>query len=197
MHACRQADTHAAVASDTSQWSFPKIRSWRLQIQPNPLCHADIFNQSTTICLQPNRCMPDVCCNMSGTKCCCRTPPQSPCLHLKLSLRNRVFHLQTVWNWGNQSDVQSCLLKHPCLGFGSWTDSQPCGMAAVEGLFKLHPGWWVAVRGATDREFRTLGEEGGRGTGKDGGCGRTVTLTVRCSEKRRLKFWKKWIKWRQ
>lgn len=45
-------------------------------------------------------------------------------------------------------------LQSHCLGSGSWTDSQPCGMAAVEGLFKLHPGWWVAVRGAMDREFR-------------------------------------------
>lgn len=92
---------------------------------------------------RPQHCTPYVGCNMSGRKsqCCLETPPQSPCLQLNQSLRNRVFHLQSIWNWGNQPDVQSCLLKHsPCLGFGSWTDSQPCGMAAVEGLFKLHPG---------------------------------------------------------
>lgn len=38
-----------------------------------------------------------------------------------------------VVGWG-QPDVQSYLLS-PCLCFGSWTDSQPCGMAAVEGAF--------------------------------------------------------------
>lgn len=81
-------------------------------------------------------------------------PPQWPCLRLNQSLRNRVFYLQFIWNWGDQPDVQSCLLKQsPCLGFGSWTDSQPRGMAAVEGLFKLHLGWWVAVRRPMDRAF--------------------------------------------
>lgn len=35
-------------------------------------------------------------------------------------------------------------------------------MAAVEGLFKLHPGWWVAVRRAVDREFRKGGFGGGQ-----------------------------------
>lgn len=63
--------------------------------------------------------------------------PVFGCTHL----REIVFHLQSIWDWENQPDVQSCLLKESlCLGFGSWTDSQPCGMAAVEGLFKLHPG---------------------------------------------------------
>ena len=121
------------------------------------LNHIHQPTQSHVFFSRPQHCMPDVGCYMSGRKqqCCLETPPQSPCLQLNQSARNRVFHLQSIWNWGNQPDVQSCLLKQsPCLGFGSWTDSQPCGMAAVEGLFKLHPGWWVAVRRAMDREFR-------------------------------------------
>lgn len=104
---------------------------------------------------------------------------------------------------GSQPDVQSCLLKHsPCLGFGSWTDSQPCGMAAVEGLFKLHPGWWVAVRRAMDREFRKGKKRDGRagvGGGWGGGAGRTVTLTPRCTKKEMSWILKKlkYINWRQ
>lgn len=138
--------------------------------------------------------MPDVGCNMSGGKsqCWLETPPLSPRLQLNQSLRNRVFHLQSIWNWGNQPDVQSCLLKQsPCLGFGSWTDSQPCGMAAVEGLFKLHPGWWVAVRRAMDREFRKGGEKKDRSRRERRGreCGAPDTEVYR--KNKYLKSWKK------
>lgn len=130
------------------------------------LNHIHQPTQSHVFFSRPQHRMPDVGCYMSGRKqqCCLETPPQSPCLQLNQSARNRVFHLQSIWNWGNQPDVQSCLLKQsPCLGFGSWTDSQPCGMAAVEGLFKLHPGWWVAVRRAMDREFRKGKKKGMEG----------------------------------
>lgn len=151
------------------------------------LNHIHQPTQSHVFFSRPQHCMPDVGCYMSGRKqqCCLETPPQSPCLQLNQSARNRVFHLQSIWNWGNQPDVQSCLLKQsPCLGFGSWTDSQPCGMAAVEGLFKLHPGWWVAVRRAMDREFRKgKKKRDGRAGGGVSWAGRTVTLTPRCTGK--------------
>lgn len=119
---------------------------------------------------------------------------------LKLHLSHPVSSWSNLWEiesftfslfgiGGNQPDVQSCLLKQsPCLGFGSWTDSQPCGMAAVVGLFKLHPGWWVAVKRAMDREF----PKEKRGMGVDLG----GQWPPRFPEKEMSQILKQCIKWR-
>lgn len=112
--------------------------------------------------------------------------PQTPSLQPKGFLRNSLSPSVYLGLGGNWPDVQSCLLKeNPCLGFVSWTDSWPCGMAAVEGLFKLHPGWWVAVRRAVDRGFPT-----GVRWGEDW-AGGTVPLTTVCREEM---SWSKRIK---
>lgn len=128
---------------------FPQSSKMFTNIIPR-MNYAGVMKYCSSTYMKSNYLSPDhntarqmlaVTCQEGSSHAGSNLPLSRPCLQLNQSLRNRVFHLQSIWNWGNQPDVQSCLLKQsPCLGFGSWTDSQPCGMAAVEGLFKLHPG---------------------------------------------------------